>query len=79
MDYGRCACSGIFERRTVEVTMTSASPEEERFTLRAVPQGACPRCGSRVYKAHILDIIETLMFRTRTGVRSDSTGPPAGC
>ena len=29
--------------------------------LTDVPQGACPNCGSRVYKAEVLERIESLM------------------
>ena len=41
---------------------------EVRLTVNAkvvvltdVPQGACPNCGSRVYKAEVLERIESLM------------------
>ena len=33
--------------------------------LTNVPQGACPLCGSRVYKAEVLERIESLMKGTR--------------
>jgi hypothetical protein len=33
----------------------------ERIVLTDVPQGACPLCGSRVYKAGVLEGIEALM------------------
>ena len=33
--------------------------------LTDVPQGACPNCGSRVYKAEVLERIETLMKGAR--------------
>jgi hypothetical protein len=33
--------------------------------LTQVPQGACPLCGSRVYKAEVLERIETLMKSER--------------
>jgi hypothetical protein len=32
-----------------------------RVTLSDVPQGACPNCGSRVYKAETLARIEGVM------------------
>jgi len=32
-----------------------------RITLTDVPQGACPNCGSRVYKAEMLARIEGVM------------------
>jgi hypothetical protein len=56
--YGRCPCGGIFEQRTVEIRMTVA---EEQVVLSDVMQGACPDCGSRVYKAATLQAIEDVM------------------
>jgi hypothetical protein len=44
----------------VEVRMTV---EDEVVVLTDVPQGACPECGSRVYKARMLEVIEALMRR----------------
>jgi hypothetical protein len=61
-EYGKCTCSGIYDKRTVEVRMTVA---ERPIVLAGVPQGACPLCGSRVYKSAILNALELLM-------RSDS-------
>jgi YgiT-type zinc finger domain-containing protein len=57
-DYGRCPCGGAYEQRFVEVRMTVAS---KIVVLTDVPQGACPSCGSRVYKAETLERIESLM------------------
>jgi YgiT-type zinc finger domain-containing protein len=57
-DYGRCPCSGLYENRFVEVRMTVQS---KVVVLTNVPQGACPLCGSRVYKAEVLERIESLM------------------
>jgi YgiT-type zinc finger domain-containing protein len=57
-DYGRCPCSGVYERRVVEVNMTV---DGEQILLEGVPQGACPLCGSRVYKQVVLNAIETVM------------------
>jgi hypothetical protein len=57
-DYGRCPCGGVYERRFVEVRMTVA---DEPVHLQDVPQGACPLCGSRVYKANVLESIESVM------------------
>jgi len=34
---------------------------EEKITLPEVPQGACPKCGSRVYKAAVLEDLERLL------------------
>jgi hypothetical protein len=57
-DYGRCPCSGQYENRYVEVRMTVNT---KVVVLTDVPQGACPLCGSRVYKAETLERIESLM------------------
>ena len=57
-DYGRCPCSGLYDNRFVEVRLTVAA---KVVVLTDVPQGACPNCGSRVYKAEVLERIESLM------------------
>jgi YgiT-type zinc finger domain-containing protein len=57
-EYGRCPCGGVYEQRFVEVRMTVAG---QAILLEDVPQGACPSCGSRVYKAIRLEGIEALM------------------
>lgn len=57
-DYGRCPCTGQYENRFVEVRMTVGG---KVVVLTDVPQGACPMCGSRVYKAEVLERIESLM------------------
>jgi YgiT-type zinc finger domain-containing protein len=44
--------------RTVEVTMRVG---DDTIVLKELPQGACPQCGSRVYKAGVLEELETLM------------------
>jgi YgiT-type zinc finger domain-containing protein len=56
--YGTCPCSGVYEHRYVEVRMTV---DGQLVVLNDVPQGACPSCGSRVYKASVLESIERLM------------------
>jgi YgiT-type zinc finger domain-containing protein len=61
-DYGRCPCSGIFENRAVEVSMTAGG---ESIVIPSVPQGVCPLCGSRVYKTEVLARIESVMKRER--------------
>jgi YgiT-type zinc finger domain-containing protein len=61
-DYGRCPCSGVYDNRAVEVRLTV---EGKVVVLTAVPQGACPNCGSRVYKAEVLERIESLMKGAR--------------
>jgi hypothetical protein len=58
LEYGRCPCSGYYEARWVEVRMTV---EDKLIILTDVPQGACPVCGSRVYKVEVLERIESLM------------------
>lgn len=57
-DYGRCPCSGVYDNRSVEVRLTVNG---RIVVLTEVPQGACPGCGSRVYKAEVLERIESLM------------------
>ena len=56
-DYGKCPCFGQYENRTVEVRMTL---NDKPIRIEDVPQGACPQCGSRVYKANILEYIESV-------------------
>jgi DNA-directed RNA polymerase subunit RPC12/RpoP len=55
--YGRCPCGGHYTERIVQVNMTV---DGERVQLDQVPQGACPTCGSRVYKANVLEELEAL-------------------
>lgn len=57
LDYGKCPCSGEYVPRSVEVRMTV---EGKAIVLVDVPQGTCPRCGSRVYKAEVLRRIERM-------------------
>jgi len=57
-EFGRCPCGGTYESKLVEVRMTV---QGEVVVLSDVPQGACPVCGSRVYKAGMLEDIEALM------------------
>jgi YgiT-type zinc finger domain-containing protein len=64
-DYGQCPCGGTYEQRSVEVSMTVAG---EHVVLPDVPQGACPVCGSRVYKAATLAAIEDVMRGRRPRV-----------
>ena len=37
------------------------SVADETVVLEHVPQGACPTCGSRVYKAATLKMLETVL------------------
>jgi hypothetical protein len=56
--YDRCPCTGRYERRTVEVRMTV---EGTPVLLEGVEQGRCPLCGSRVYRAVVLEAVEDVM------------------
>jgi len=58
--YGRCPCGGSYELRPVEVRM---QVDSEMVVLTDVPQGACPQCGGRVYKADILEALEVIRCR----------------
>jgi hypothetical protein len=72
LDFGRCPCGGVYEERSVEIRMTAADGPR---VFEAVPQGACPVCGSRVYKALLLDVIEHVMHDcvlSRDGARAAS-------
>jgi hypothetical protein len=55
--YGRCPCGGVYEPRKVQVNMTNRA---EEVHLPDVAQGCCPRCGSRIYKAVVLELLEAL-------------------
>lgn len=57
-EYGRCPCTGVYDHRTVEVRL---NVKGKVVVLTGVPQGACPMCGSRVYKPEVLERIESLM------------------
>ena len=57
---------------------------DEQVVLDDVPQGACPQCGSRVYKLTVLDELEALFRghrfpsrRERPSVSSPTSEPPA--
>jgi YgiT-type zinc finger domain-containing protein len=54
-DYGRCPCGGSYESKVVEVTFNDAN-----VVLSDVPQGQCPVCGGRIYKARVLECIERI-------------------
>ena len=58
LEFGSCPCGGTYERQAVEVTLKI---EGSAVSLKSVPQGVCPECGSRVYKAATLRCIESLM------------------
>jgi len=48
----------VYERRKVEIRL---SVGDEPVVLENAEQGACPVCGSRVYKAQVIEELETLM------------------
>jgi hypothetical protein len=56
----RCPCGGRYEDRKVKIRMTVAG---EPVEMDDVSQLACPLCGSRVYRAQILDMVECLYGR----------------
>ncbi len=56
--FGRCPCGGSYETRMIEVRVSSGGTVH---VVTGVPQGACPACGSRIYKAHVLARLEALM------------------
>ena len=68
-DYGQCPCGGVYEPRGVEVRFTR---EAEVVVMSDVPQGACPDCGSRIYKAVVLETIEAAM--RGSAIRDPSAG-----
>lgn len=57
-DYGRCPCTGTYDNRAVEVRLNLNG---KTLVLTDVPQGACPNCGSRVYKPEVIQRVESLM------------------
>lgn len=57
-NYGKCPCTGTYSSRFVEVKMQVGG---RKVVLTGIPQGACPQCGSRVYKTNIIRMLETLM------------------
>lgn len=71
--YGRCPCSGHYASKQVEVRMTVAGTN---VVMEGVPQGECPLCGSRVYKAAVLDCIEALMRGQRGAGPFTTPAPP---
>ncbi len=58
IEFGTCPCLGAYEHRAVEVRLNVGG---KVIVLTGVPQGACRRCGSRVYKSEVLERIESLM------------------
>lgn len=60
--YGNCPCRGAYQNRWVEVRL---NVNGKILVLTNVPQGACPNCGSRVYKGDTLERIESIMKHTK--------------
>jgi len=60
-EYGSCLCSGFLDRQSVELPMIVAG---RPAVISAVPQGRCEACGSRVYKAGDLAVLEALLRGT---------------
>ncbi len=56
-DYGLCPCGGQYKNHTVEVRKTVKG----KVVVLTESQGKCPLCGSRIYKAEVLERIESLM------------------
>jgi hypothetical protein len=66
-EYGVCPCTGTFESILVQVSMTVG---DEQVQLDGVSQGRCRRCGSRVYKAAVLEELESLLRGEEPPTRS---------
>jgi hypothetical protein len=60
LNYGTCPCHGRYQNHLLEMRMTVG---DKVIVLADVPLGACPLCGSRVYKVGILERIESLLKR----------------
>ncbi|WP_405906119.1 MULTISPECIES: YgiT-type zinc finger protein [unclassified Streptomyces] len=56
--FGLCPCGGLYNTRRVEVRMTVTG---RTVVIPELPQGACPTCGSRVYKVRTLELLEVMM------------------
>jgi hypothetical protein len=54
---GKCVCQGDFKVTLVEVRVNKSGK-----VLKDVPQGICTNCGLKVYKATMLELIESLYF-----------------
>jgi hypothetical protein len=65
-DYGTCPCGGKYDNHMVEVRIKGVGDEP---VLKNVPQGVCPVCGGRVYKAQVLERIEAIFRGTQTAAK----------
>lgn len=54
-----CPCGGQYEQKIVEIRLTPRDASAP-VVMRDVPQLACPVCGSRVYRAADLVIVEAI-------------------
>ena len=70
-DFGQCPCSGTYESILVDVNMTVGA---EQVHLTGISQGRCPKCGGRVYKAGVLEELESLLRGEQPPRRHGSTG-----
>ena len=64
---GAAQCGGKYESRMVEVTIKGVG--DEPVVLKNVPQGVCPVCSGRVYKAQVLERIEATYRGTQTAAK----------
>jgi hypothetical protein len=69
--FGRCPCTGLYQRRFVEVRFKGQ-------LLQNIPQGYCPQCGSRVYQAFVLRWLEAALQRSQLDALPGGSGQPAG-
>lgn len=56
--FGLCPCGGVINVRLVEVNMKSGT--RQPIHVDGVTEGTCPVCGSRVYRARTLALLEEL-------------------
>ena len=64
--HGDCPCGGVYEQQHVTIRF---EVEGKTVTLSQVLQGRCGRCGSRVYPAGTLELIETAYKGRRAATR----------
>jgi hypothetical protein len=57
-EWGSCPCGGTYQSRKVVVTLSG--DRAEPVELRNIAQGSCRRCGGRVYKPVMLELLEAL-------------------
>ena len=64
--FGTCGCGTSYTGRTITVNMTV---RDQELSLSDVPQGFCPGCGSRVYLAAHLELLEAVMHNRAVETR----------